>query len=102
MADCEEKKCPAECSCRNKRPKSSSLRKRDPAFVSCASSPADARVVSVTSCTCGLKKYHSIEISCPFCGAYHKHGGGEVDKPIYYGSRLAHCHKGTYKIIPPL
>jgi hypothetical protein len=56
----------------------------------------------VTSCTCGLKKYHSIEISCPFCGAYHKHGGGEVDKPIYYGSRLAHCHKGTYKIIPPL
>jgi len=102
MDECNAKTCPAKCSCRQKNKKVSSLRKRDPAFVSCATSPADARATSVITCVCGDKKYHAIEVSCPFCGAYHKHGGGEVSSPVLYGSRLAHCHKGSYTILPPI
>ena len=87
------------CSCRGKpRRKISCLRKRDPAWVSCAPSPAEVR----PSCVKTGEKYHIIEVSCPFCGRYHTHGGGEIDKPIYYGSRMAHCHNGSYTILPPL
>lgn len=96
------KSCPAECSCRKKNKTISALRKRDPTWVSCASSPADVRALCVKSCPGGNRQYHAIEISCPFCGAYHKHGGGELSGAVLYGSRLAHCHKGTYNILPPL
>jgi len=80
--------------------KISALAKRDPAWVSCAPSPAEVHAIFVKP-TFG-NKYHHIQVSCPFCGRYHNHGGGEIDKPIYYGSRLSHCCKGTYTILPPL
>jgi hypothetical protein len=76
--------------------KSSSLRKRDPAFVSCAPSPAEVRAISVK----GYGAYHGIEVSCPFCGAYHNHSGGQASGTIVYGSRIAPCQKGTYTILP--
>ena len=97
-----DKTCPAACSCRKKKQKTSCLRPRDPAWVSCAPSPAEVRPSCVDSCAAGNRQYHSIVVGCPFCGKYHKHGGGEIDKPIYYGSRMAHCHKGSYTILPPL
>jgi len=94
-----DKTCNANCACRKNRDKKA-ICDYDPAFVSCAVSPATARAVCVKQDP--SSKYHSIRVACPFCGRYHRHGGGEVEKPIYYGSRVAHCHKGEYTILPPL
>lgn len=92
--------CNQKCECRlDKDKKKMPVREYDPTFVSCATSPATARAVCIKRDP--SHKYHSIKVSCPFCGHFHRHGGGEVEKPIYYGSRVAHCHKGTYTIIPP-
>jgi hypothetical protein len=41
-------------------------------------------------------------LSCPICGALHKHGAGEPDNPAY-GVRRAHCKSGpggSYNLVP--
>lgn len=95
----DTKKCPPECSCRNKGAKIIDTRKKDPNFVVAASSPATIKPSSIK--TCARNEYHHIEISCPFCGYYHRHGGGKVSEPIFFGTRGSHCGKGMYTIIPP-
>ena len=74
------------------------IREYDPTFVSCAPSPADAKAVLVRLDPSG--KYHTIKVSCPFCGKYHLHSGGEANKPVVYGFHKSHCQKGSYTILP--
>jgi hypothetical protein len=102
------KYCSPLCSCQmGKGQPTSSLRKKDPSFTVPAVSPASAKVVSVN---CGGNytpageaklTVNSFTVSCPFCGYFHRHGGGYKTDPIYYGSRGAHCQGGVYTIIPP-
>ncbi len=100
----DAKYCSPLCSCQlGKGKPSSSLRKCDPAFTVAATSPAMANVVSVN---CGGNYNATVDVntftvSCPFCGYFHRHGGGYKTGPIQYGSRRAHCQRGTYTIIPP-
>lgn len=49
-----------------------------------------------------VRKCHFIEVHCPFCDKFHQHGGGPINEPIYYGSRMSHCNKGMYTILPPI
>lgn len=99
------KYCSPLCSCQlGKGQPSSSRRKQDPGFTVPAVSPASAHVVSVN---CGgnynaLCEVNTFTVSCPFCGYFHRHGGGYKTEPIFYGSRGAHCQKGVYTIIPPV
>ena len=99
MDDCSNKVCPPECACRKKDQKISALRRRDPAWVSCAPSPAEVRAIFVKPTV--DDRYHHIEVSCPFCGRYHSHNGGLIDKPMI-SKHKAFCGKGEYTILPPL
>jgi hypothetical protein len=45
-----------------------------------------------------------LEITCPFCGKGHTHGGGAIDRPPLLGHRVAHCvtrpaPRGGYELI---
>ncbi len=34
----------------------------------------------------------SLEFECPYCGVYHRHGGGSNPEPVY-GHRVSHCDR---------
>ncbi len=41
-------------------------------------------------------------LSCPICGALHRHGAGDPENPAY-GQRVAHCKTGpggAYNLVP--
>lgn len=42
----------------------------------------------------------TVIVECPYCGAEHAHGWpyGDAGDP---GSRVAHCHRGEYRIEVP-
>ena len=40
----------------------------------------------------------SFKVVCPFCGATHRHGGGDRDAP-FFGHRIADCGLGSYEIL---
>ena len=92
-------KCPPECSCKKKDEKISVSRRRDPCWVSCASSPAEVRAIFVKP-TADNQYYH-VEVSCPFCGRYHSHNGGVMSRPMKSNFK-AFCGKGEYTILPPI
>ncbi len=42
-----------------------------------------------------------LEITCPYCGRRHHHGGGPTDGPPVLGERLSHCAgHATYELVP--
>jgi len=40
-----------------------------------------------------------VRVTCPFCGAVHKHGGGNNPAGPDLGHRVADCGRGGYDII---
>ncbi len=57
-----------------------------------------AKVTAVTSNWIDGVPVWSVEVSCPYCGRTHHHGGGPADHEPDLGLRVSHCMQGNYAL----